>query len=279
VHPEYVRAVSIKDALDALAGGNFKLLAGGTDVYPALGAKPLRANLLDISAVPELRQIRPIADGWRIGAGATWSDVLGADLPPWFSALKAAAREIGGPQVQNLGTVAGNVCNASPAADGSVALLALDARVIVASAGAMREVSLTDFVLGARKCALAANEMVLAFDIPQRSLNARAAFAKLGHRRYLVISVAMVSVLIDCNADGIISHALVAVGALSARAIRLTELEAELIGKRRDARLALLAEPRHLARTTPIDDIRGTRVYRLDAALTLLRRALAEVLA
>lgn len=276
LNPEYLRAASISEALEALSRG-FRILAGGTDLYPSRAARPLEEALVDISAVSELRVIEPIADGWRIGAAATFADLTNASLPPWFSGLKAAAREVGGLQIQNFATLAGNVCNASPAADGTVALLALDARVIVASRRGMREVALADFVTGPRRCDLACDEMVLAFDIPQRSKGARAAFAKLGHRRYLVISVVMASIMLEWDETDTITGAWIAVGAMSARALRLRSLERDLVGQKNSPAIAALVEARHLEALTPLDDIRGTRAYRLEAALTLLRRMLEGV--
>jgi CO/xanthine dehydrogenase FAD-binding subunit len=276
LNPEYLRAASISEALEALSRG-FRILAGGTDLYPSRAARPLEEPLVDISAVSELRVIEPIADGWRIGAAATFADLTNASLPPWFSGLKAAAREVGGLQIQNFATLAGNVCNASPAADGTVALLALDARVIVASRRGMREVALADFVTGPRRCDLACDEMVLAFDIPQRSKGARAAFAKLGHRRYLVISVVMASIMLEWDETDTITGAWIAVGAMSARALRLRSLERDLVGQKNSPAIAALVEARHLEALTPLDDIRGTRAYRLEAALTLLRRMLEGV--
>jgi CO/xanthine dehydrogenase FAD-binding subunit len=119
--------------------------------------------------------------------------------------------------------------------------------------------------------------MVLAFDIPQRSKGARAAFAKLGHRRYLVISVVMASIMLEWDETDTITGAWIAVGAMSARALRLRSLERDLVGQKNSPAIAALVEARHLEALTPLDDIRGTRAYRLEAALTLLRRMLEGV--
>ena len=126
--------------------------------------------------------------------------MIRADLPPLFDALKAAAREVGGVQIQNAGTVAGNVCNASPAADGMPALLALGAEVELQSAAGSRRLPLDDFVLGSRRTARRADELVSALHIPARAAGARSVFLKLGGRRYLVISITMVAVLIELDA-------------------------------------------------------------------------------
>ena len=123
------RPQALDRALAFLGEGPAAVVAGGTDVFPALGLRPAPARVLDLTAVEGLRGISRAGDGWRIGAATTWTDVVRADLPPLFDALKQAARQVGSIQIQNAGTVAGNLCNASPAADGVPPLLALDAEV------------------------------------------------------------------------------------------------------------------------------------------------------
>ena len=128
----YVRPADLDEALGWLAGGA-RVMAGATDIFPAAGERPLFGDYIDVSNLHSLRGIRVDAEAVRIGAAATWTDIVAADLPPAFDALKAAAREIGAVQIQNRGTIAGNLCNASPAADGVPPLLILDASVELAS--------------------------------------------------------------------------------------------------------------------------------------------------
>ena len=132
----YLQPANLADALAALAREPFTVLAGGTDFYPGRVGKAIDVPLLDVSRVAGLSGIAREPHGWRIGATTTWREVMEAPLPPAFDGLKAAAREVGGVQIQNAGTVAGNLCNASPAADGVPPLLALGAQVELASAGA-----------------------------------------------------------------------------------------------------------------------------------------------
>src|SRR4249920_1561192 len=122
----FLRPTDLSAALTALKGRPWAVLAGGTDFYPARVGRPLPDAILDITALAGLRGVREEAAAYRIGALTTWSEVLAAPLPSAFDGLKRAAREIGGRQVQNAATLAGNVCNASPAADGIPALLALE---------------------------------------------------------------------------------------------------------------------------------------------------------
>ena len=128
------------------------ILAGGTDHYPARVGLPLDEDLLDITGIAALGEIRREEHHWRIPALVTWSEILADDrLPPLFDGLKLAAREVGGVQIQNAGTLCGNLCNASPAADGIPNLMALDAEVELASRRGPRHLPVDEFVTGNRK--------------------------------------------------------------------------------------------------------------------------------
>jgi CO/xanthine dehydrogenase FAD-binding subunit len=273
----YLRPTALDDALRALAAGRPAILAGGTDFYPARVGRAAPDDVLDLTAIAELDGIREEADGWRIGARVTWSELLAARLPQGFDALKQAAGEVGGMQIQNCGTVAGNLCNASPAADGVPPLLALDASVELASARGRRVLPLGDFVLGSRKTACAADELVTAVLVPRRAAGARSVFLKLGARRYLVISIAMVAASVEPGPDRTIARAAIAVGACSPVAQRLAQLERELTGRRLAPGIGALVAAGHVAPLAPISDVRGSAAYRLDAAATLVARALERL--
>ncbi len=273
----YLRPVELREALAALAAGPRIILAGGTDYYPARVGRPLDDDVLDVTALPDLRQIADEGPHWRIPALSTWTDLLETPLPPLFDGLKLAAREIGGAQIQNAGTICGNLCNASPAADGTPNLLALEASVELASARGTRSLPVARFVTGNRATARRPDEMVTALIVPKPKHEARATFLKLGARKYLVISIVMVAAVVEIAGDRTIAGGRVAVGSCSAVAQRLPLLEAALAGRRLDVGLADLARPEHLAPLSPIDDVRGTAAYRQDAALTLVRRAIREL--
>lgn len=204
-----------------------------------------------------------------IPALATWSDLAATTVHPLFDGLRQAALQIGGRQIQNAGTLVGNVCNASPAADGIPALLALDAAVELASLGGCRRVPLQAFILGPRRTARRPDELVTGVSFPARPGQSR--FLKLGGRAYLVISIAMVAITLDTDAAGCVTQAGVAVGACGPVAQRLPALEAALLGQRP---APALVRPEHLAPLSPIDDVRASAAYRLEAVQTLLRRAL-----
>jgi CO/xanthine dehydrogenase FAD-binding subunit len=273
----YLRPRSIDEALRARSRGGWVVLAGGTDFYPARVGRPVDDDVLDLTALDALRGIHAEASGIRIGALTTWSEVLRAPLPPCFAALKQAAREVGGVQIQNAGTVAGNLCNASPAADGVPPLLALGAAVELRSTRETRVLPLAEFVLGNRQTACAADEIVTAILVPPWPDDARSAFVKLGARRYLVISIAMVAAVAACDEQGRIARCGVAVGACSPVARRLAGLEVELVGRPLAHGVGGFVEARHLAPIDPISDIRASAAYRRDAVLTLVRRALEQL--
>jgi CO/xanthine dehydrogenase FAD-binding subunit len=276
----YLVAASLSEALEALDRGNAAVIAGGTDWFPAQGTKPLTGDLVDITRVPGLRGISRDEGGWRMGGATTWADVMRAALPPAFDGLKAAAREVGSIQIQNTGTLAGNLCNASPAADGVPPLLTLGAVVELVSVHGTRRMPLCDFLKGPRQTARMPGEVLTALLIPDLPEAAQGAFLKLGARQYLVISIAMVAAVVTVE-DGRIAQAALAVGSCSATAQRLPALEADLLGRRAADVLAAgagLVTAAHLAPLSPIADVRGSADYRMEAAATLCARALALTL-
>ena len=278
----YVRPTSLDVALGSLSERPYRILAGGTDVYPADAAAigwgrpgidhPDSAPILDISALDTLSGIRRLPDRFEIGALVTWTEAIESDLPAWFHCVRLAAREVGGRQIQNRGTLAGNVCNASPAADGVPALLVLNARVRLEHRGGSREIPLEEFLTGNRRTCLRPGELMTAIVIPAPATGTRTTFLKLGARRYLVISIAMVAACLELK-DGRIHDARLAVGACSEVAQRLTGLETRLQG-------ALAAEAPDMVRDedfaslSPLDDVRASAPYRRHGARVLVRRAL-----
>jgi CO/xanthine dehydrogenase FAD-binding subunit len=276
---------SVAEAVSLLADTGATVLAGGTDFYPALGDRPLQRPVLDVARIAGLRGIVRDGGTWRINAGATWTDLARTGLPRQFDGLVAAARELGSIQIQNAATIAGNICNASPAADGVPCLLTLDAEVEIASPRGVRRVPLAAFVLGPRRTALAADEIVVAILVPDLGAAARSSFLKLGARRYLVISIASVAACLTLAEGGTIAAARIAVGACSPVPMRLPELEAALVGAGAAAGaaagedIAARVRPEHFAALTPISDVRGPADYRRASVAELTRRALRLALA
>jgi CO/xanthine dehydrogenase FAD-binding subunit len=272
----YIRPQTVEDALASLSAQPAQILSGGTDFFPALLDRTIRGTVVDIAGVRELRGISRTSETTRIGALTTWTDIVRAPLPPCFDALKAAAREVGAIQIQNRGTIAGNLCNASPAADGVPPLLALDAEVELASSGAVRRMPLAEFIVGNRKTLRRSDELLTAVIVPRSLDEAPSSFLKLGARRYLVISISMVAAVLLTDTRGRVAATRIAVGSCSAVARRLPGLEQDLIGAPANARLAARVTTEHLSVLSPINDVRATAAYRRDASLTLVRRALNQ---
>ena len=270
----YIKPKTLDEAVTLLAAGDARILSGGTDFYPGLGDRVVCDPVVDVSGLEDLRGISRESDHFRIGGLTTWTDVIRHPLPRCFDALKSAAREVGSVQIQNRGTVAGNLCNASPAADGVPPLLALDAKVELTSQAGLRRMTLTDFLVGNRKTKRRGNELLTAVLVPRELEDAFSAFVKLGARRYLVISISMVAVVVKTGNDGKVLDARIAVGSCSAVAQRLRTLEGDLVGESVLGGLGRLVKPKHLASLSPIDDVRATADYRMDASLRLVQRAL-----
>ena len=272
----FLRPATLDDALQTLAHSHATILSGGTDLFPAFTGSQLKGPVIDISAIAELKGFHCSSEFFHIGARTTWSELLTAPLPRGFDGLRAAAREIGSIQIQNQATLAGNICNASPAADGVAALLALDAEVTLASRRGTRSLPLAAFVQGNRKTARQPDEILTSIRIPRRWENAASSFLKLGARRYLVISIVMVAANLLVGPEGSIREAAICVGACSPKAVRLVALEKALVGTTAGPSMLPLLNAAHFSRLSPIDDIRATAAYRQEAAQTLVRRALHE---
>ena len=278
----YERPTRLDEALAILGERRYRILAGGTDVYPADAAAvgwgapgvahPRSAPILDIGALDAMAGIRCLPDRVEIGALVTWTEAIASGLPGWFDCVRQAAREVGGRQIQNRGTLAGNLCNASPAADGVPALLTLDARVRLQRLGGSREVPLDAFITGNRRTCLRTDELMTAIVIPSPPAGARSTFIKLGARRFLVISIAMVAIRLELK-DGRIHDPRVAVGACSEMAQRLPNLETRLEGAPASEAPYLMRDE-DFAALSPLDDVRASASYRRHGARVLVRRAL-----
>ena len=271
----YFQPATLQEALKLLKNGRPTVAAGCTDLYPLTTEKTLPGNVLDIMALDELRGIKRTDGYWRIGATTTWADILCANLPTAFDGLKLAAREVGSVQIQNVATIAGNLCTASPAADGAPCLLTLDAWVELQSIDSIRSVPLFEFLTGPRQTALCPDEMVTAILVPE-DISGAGHFLKLGARKYLVISIAMVAVRVALDGDRIGDVAL-AVGSCGPTASRLTDLEGVLLGQPLHMVPELIREDLVAANLSPIDDIRADAGYRITAATELLRRAVRDL--
>ncbi len=274
----YLRPDKLDDALDWLAAEQPLVMAGCTDIYPTRYTTTLGGPLLDITAIDELRGIE-MKDGWRrFGAATSWREILQTPLPASYAMLKQASREIGAVQIQNSGTIGGNLCTASPAADSVPCLMALDAEVELSSVRGRRRLELAKFLTGARQTALAPDELVVAIHVPETAETGCSAFHKLGARHYLVISIAMVAVRLVVD-GGRIRAARIAIGACAPVAVRLWELEDALVGSDvKDApKLAREMLTGISSSLSPIADVRASAEYRHRAAAEISQRVIADL--
>lgn len=272
----YFRPTDLGLALDWLSDNEARVAAGCTDLLAATTAPQLSGPVLDVTAIQNLRGISKDDRYWRFGATTTWTDVIRADLPPAFDSLKLAAREVGSQQIQNAGTLAGNLCNASPAADGVPCWLTLDAQIELKSKHTTRVLPLSSFLNGPRQTELATDEIVSAILVPQTSAGGRSSFLKFGARKYLIISIAMVAARITEN-RGVVSEIAISVGSCGAVATRLTELEAALNGQPLLGIETRITDVMIENAIDPIDDLRSDAVSRKIAASELVRRCIASL--
>ena len=275
---DYACPDTLSQALDILAREDRLVLAGGTDLFPATASRRLGRPVLDLTRIAALSGISEVPEGLRIGACTSWASIATAALPPALDGLRQAAREVGGCQIQTAGTIGGNLCNASPAADGVPPLLAVDAEVELASARGTRRLPLSAFLAGPRTTLRAADEVLTGVLVPRAALAGRSRFRKLGARRYLVISIVMAAARLEV-AEGRIVSAALALGACGPVAQRLPVVEAALAGAPLAEAAGRVAADDVLSALSPIDDIRATAGYRAEAAVELLRRVVGELLA
>lgn len=259
-------------------GPDGKLLAGGTNMVVELrDGHHNGKSLVDLSHLEELRGISK-QDGYiMIGGGTTISELIDHPLIGAHAGiLKEAARLFANPLVRNRATVAGNLVDASPAADTAPPLLALNAEVQLMSQTATRWIKLENFITGVRKTLLQPGEVMVAIRWPVPPARSAGAYTKVGLRKADAISVLSVAVMITLDETGVCSQTSIALGAVAPKPFRAHEAEALLTGKVPDT--ALIAETAHLAAesTRPIDDIRGTAAYRKRVVAITVRRLLTQ---
>ncbi len=272
----YYRPHHIADALTWLSHQGGIIAAGCTDLLPLTTSPELSGKVLDVTAIADMRGITDEGDHRRIGGATTWTDLIRADLPPAYDMLKLAAREIGSIQIQNAGTIAGNICNASPAADSVPCLLNLDASVELTSPQGKRVQPLDQFILGPRKTSRQADEIVTALLVPKSAESGWSSFRKLGARKYLIISIAMTAARLVTH-EGKITEAAISIGSCSPVAQRLTLAETSLCGTVITSSLRadhILSKEDISSVISPIDDARGTADYRIEAAAVLVMEAI-----
>ncbi len=275
----YLAPAGLDDALAALAGGNATILAGGTDLMPQINAGKVafRPILLNIRRIPELRAVEVSNGRITIGALVTINELKDNPLIAKAVPLLAeAADHFASDQVRNMGTIGGNVANASPAGDTLVPLLTLDAEVELASGTGRRNVPMAEFFTGPGRTVRRPDELITGLSIPLPRLRTVSRFVKFGTRPALDISA--VSIGFSATLDsGRLSDVRLAFGAVGPTPVRGRATEAVLEGAALDT--ALIAKAAATARdeVKPIDDLRASAWYRRELVHNLLGKVLSDV--
>jgi carbon-monoxide dehydrogenase medium subunit len=281
---ELLQPRSLKEALEMRRdyGERAKLLAGGTDLLVLLKDRKLKTEaVISLRNLRELNFIREKAEGVALGTLVSHSDVAGSSLVRQkFPDLAEACSQVGATQIQNLGTVGGNLCNASPAADTAPPLFLLDAVLTLASTRGERRISIYDFFLGPRQTVLKADEILKEIFIPQISGRRGATYLKLGRRQAMEIAIVGLGVAIHLNgSDQVVSECRIAMGSVGPTVVRARS--AEEILHDREITHQLVDEVAAVAADAarPISDVRASAQYRLDMIRVLCRQATHAALA
>jgi CO/xanthine dehydrogenase FAD-binding subunit len=269
---------SLEEAYDLLAAERWQPIAGGTDLMVQITGELIEPpeRVLDLWRLDELRGIRLERDELSLGALTTYAEIRGSGLvAERLPALADAAATIGAAQIQNRGTIGGNIVNASPAGDTLPVLLAADARVVLGSARGQREVAGVDFWTGYRSTARALDELVTRVLIPLppgRTIR----FRKVGTRRAQAISKVVMALAWNADASGAWRDVRLALGSVAATPIRVRATEAALEGGVPGPELADRAASAVAAEIQPIDDVRSTADYRRVVSARVLHRMVMD---
>jgi len=274
----YQAPASVSEAV-ALLGSDAeaRVLAGGTDLLVQVrGGVRKPSAWIDVKRIPDLLGVSVEGDSIRIGAATPAAVIFEhPELQRLVPGVAEATDLIGSTQIQGRATLGGNLCNASPAADTTPALIAVGAQCIVAGSGGEREIAVEAFATGPGQTALAQGELLVAVRIPKPAARTADAYLRLIPRTEMDIAVVGAGVALTLGDDGTCTQARVAIGAVAPTALLLEEAAAALVGSRVDddalARVAAAAT----AAARPIDDKRGTIAYRKKVVGVLAKRAAA----
>ena len=279
----YLFATSVENALEILAAhkGKARLIAGGTDLFLQNQHGECPATVMvDVMRIPGLNFIQE-RDGYIvIGAQATHAQIAASPLiQQKASLLGIACGSVGGPQTRNAGTLVGNVINAQPAADGAVALFALDAELEVATPGGRRWEPITRIYRGVGACSIdACQEMVTAIRFRALTEACGCGYQRLARRKTLTLPILVVAAAIQVE-GGLLRSARIAIGPVAPTPFRASDAEAFLVGKPPDESVFAQAGELAAANAQPRDSLlRGSREYRTAMVAVLVRRALTEAL-
>ena len=278
---KYFRPETLEQALQLLQEyrGNCKIVAGGTDVVIRLKSHALRVQtIIDISAIPELKQVTIGSDQAVIGATCDLMDLSRnpALVNSQWEIVAACAGHVSSTQIRNRATLGGNNCNASPSADTTPALLISDAVVNVVGPKGKRDIPIEEFFVGPGKTVLEPDEVVISFTLPAQGDRCAASYYKHAIRGDTDISIVGVGVRIGLAADGTVAKARVALGAVAPTPIRVHAVEDMLVGKKLTE--DVIEQAARLAESSihPISDQRATAEYRKEMVYVAMKHMIQE---
>ncbi|MGI3901576.1 MAG: FAD binding domain-containing protein [Janthinobacterium lividum] len=269
----YFRPTSLDAALRLIAEASAVTVAGGTALNISKVDRHSGKRIVDLGNLHDSRRIFRGEQHWRISTMTTWSDLLEAsDLPSHFEGLKEAARQIGSLQIQNMGTICGNLCRASAVSDGIPNLLTMNALVELRTVIGFRHLSVNDFLVGDNATVLGADELVVGVIIPDPIRPARSGFVKISARKQFSVSILNVAAALEMNADLTIGAARIAVGGFTPSAVRLRRLEDCLLGCQIGDQVQAVMDDMYLGGLDLADDRRAAAAYRRDTLQSVLGR-------
>ncbi|TMC59805.1 MAG: xanthine dehydrogenase family protein subunit M [Chloroflexi bacterium] len=265
---------ALADALTATAAG-YRPVAGGTDLVVGArqGKRSLPDDLVALDRIAELRGIEATADGLRIGATTSHADLAAYPaIRERWTAIADAASIVGSPATRHVGTLGGNLANASPAAETSGPLLCFDAQLELRSTSGRRRIALADLFTGPGRTNVASNELIVAVEVPQLE-GSGSCYVRLEFRRQMEIAVVGATAVVRLDGD-VVRDARIAITALAPTVRRVAAAESSLVGT--DGGPAAAAEAGRLAAeaATPISDVRASLDYRTAMAAVVVRRAI-----
>jgi CO/xanthine dehydrogenase FAD-binding subunit len=274
----YTRPATLAEAYAARAAHpDHVVLAGGTDLLVGSHHRPEPAGIIDVGGLADLSGVSVDGDAVAIKAGTTYAELLKSDvIQEQLPALWECAREVGAVQIQERGTLGGNMATSSPVGDTLPVLLALDAEVELGSTRGTRRVPYHGFCTGYRKIDLAADELIVAVHVPKPAAGTVQYWRKVGTRRAQAISKVMVAGAARLE-GGKLSGVRLAMGAVADRPVRLLDVEALLEGQAPSAALAEQVAAKVREVVVPITDVRSTKEYRLGVAARLAARFVREL--
>ena len=279
----HLKPKTLKEASSLLSqhNGKSKLIAGGTDLVVRMKEKLITPEyVIDLTYIPGLDKISYDAkSGLKIGALCPHHDIeYSPVVKEKYPALAGAVHTIGSVQVRNLGTIGGNLCNASPSGDSAPILIALDARARISGKVGERVIELKDFFTGPGTTVLKTGEILTGIEVPDPPARSNAVYLKQSPRRAMDLAVVGVAVTLSLASDGTIADIRIVMGAVAPTPIRATKAEAMIKGKKPDEKLIREAARAASEEAKPISDIRSSKEYRKEIVEVLTRRAIQQTL-